>query len=530
MPNNLHVEAIVSNSTDVFYFKHPNTAVYTAGTPKPNALGTFMTDYSAINAGNYGPVDPSVPAANVLIGTLGAPSPTNTTTYTYVGAVRTVLDAAVVSPPAPAPTGAPTFALADSTIGRVDRSTMTTVNLATNADLLAFLQNPQTNKRGVLAVGTYQGYFEQNATWTNVELAAAGLGVNIANDAGGTCILLQGGATRTRIAFTGLKFSSTITGSSGNPLFWWNELPTIDGLEVSNCEFTCPNAAMNAMGCVQYSTSSNSGQVARNVYIHDNNIHDVGRCGIEMLSQGYDGVFRLFNLTIKNNTFANLGTQNTYGMATSLSGLFKQVNVENNSATGTRRIGYEFVNTQQATCYNNSVSSAKDGVGLGFSDDAKGFTADIYVRGGAIDVLERPFYIYECKRIHLDGQNTLWKGHRGADMGTIDGCTFDNLNMLIQSTAVETGWQWGSGTTNSVATNCRISSAGSAAAGYNPSFESVVLRSGATGNTLKNCATILGLQANGTAYAGSPATGSDGRIVDQGTGNTITNNTLSTAA
>lgn len=94
MPNTLDVGAIVSDSADVFYFQHPNTRVSAAGTPAPNTPGTFTGKLTGVKSGNYGPAnDPSVPAANVLVGTIGPPSATNTTTYTYVGPVRPVVDA-----------------------------------------------------------------------------------------------------------------------------------------------------------------------------------------------------------------------------------------------------------------------------------------------------------------------------------------------------------------------------------------------------------------------------------------------------
>jgi hypothetical protein len=101
--------------------------------------------------------------------------------------------------------------------------------------------------------------------------------------------------------------------------------------------------------------------------------------------------------------------------------------------------------------------------------------------------------------------------------------------VLVQSTKMESSFELTAGSGNTFQ-DSTISSAGSAAAGLMPAYEALVLRSGTSGNTLKNMTTILGLQANGQAYAPSPATGADGRIVDQGTNNTITNNLKSVAA
>jgi hypothetical protein len=177
------------------------------------------------------------------------------------------------------------------------------------------------------------------------------------------------------------------------------------------------------------------------------------------------------------------------------------------------------------------VTNCTDGVGYGFSDDEKGFTSDIWVYGGTVDAAERPFYIYECKRIHIDAQGKKWKGHNGMDMYKAEECTFDNLDVLIWSkravNSPETSWQWNTGTINCTARNCKVSSAGAIAAGFNPCFESIVLRSGATGNKLLNMTTIVGLKADGKPYA-PLNNGGDGRIVNQGgDSNIIGNNTYS---
>jgi len=94
MPNNLHCEGTTTNTSLAFYFKHPATGTYVAGTLKPGTTNTYTTDLTGVAAGTY---------ATDLVGTIGAPSSTNTTTYPYQGAAVTVLNS-----PAPAPTPAPT--------------------------------------------------------------------------------------------------------------------------------------------------------------------------------------------------------------------------------------------------------------------------------------------------------------------------------------------------------------------------------------------------------------------------------------
>jgi hypothetical protein len=426
------------------------------------------------------------------------------------------------------------FTEADPSAGRVNESTMQDMQVSDTNTFKSVLATDLTNKRIILADGVYaMDYFEQLGTWTNVLVTSANKNTLFLSSNASTCVLLQGGATRTNIAFRNIRWGSMNT-QSGNPLFWWDELPRINGIEISGCDFTCPNGAYNAMGCVQYSTSANSGNVAENVLIENNNFHDVGRCGIELLSQGYDGVIRLKNLTIRNNTFDNLGLKNEYGMAVSLSGLFQRIAVSGNITTRWRRIAYEFVNTQYAVAKNNNATNGTDGVGYGISDDGKGYTADIVVEGGIIQAPERPFYIYEGSRITIDGKGQDWTGGRHVQMGSVAASNFKNLRLLIQNTLgadnPQPSWEWGSGTINCTATDCVVSSAGSIAAGRTPAFETLVIRNGATGNTLTNITTILGRKADGSVYAPLD-NGGQGNIVNQGGDtNKIINNVFSVEA
>lgn len=418
------------------------------------------------------------------------------------------------------------FAQSDSTINRVDRSKMTTVNVNTETQLHAYLAQDLVNTQLALSSTTvFSEFHEQTGAWDNVEMTCLTGKAKFARTTGTTALILQGNKTRNRVAFTNLAFSNT-SFSSGYPLFWWNDLPFITGLEIAGCTFSCPNGLFNALGCVQYSTASNTGNFARDIYIHDNAFSDIGRMGIELLSQGYD-IPRLFNVTIDNNTFSNLGLKDEYGMAFSLSGLIRQIGCVNNTSTGSRKVAFEFVNVQDVVAVNNSATSTKDGVGYGISDDDHHTTRNIFIKGGTFDMEDRPFYIYDAEDVHIDAQDQLWKGGRGVDMNA-KGCTFDRMNVLVHSKVVEASWQFGGTSSDCVMTNSKVSSAGANAAGRYAAYESIVLRSYTRRNSLRNVTTVVGRNAQNQPLAGN-STGGLGNIIDQGQENAVTNNTYSTA-
>lgn len=467
------------------------------------------------------------PTPNPAPTPMPAPTPEPTPTPVPTPVPQPTKPDVVVKPtPTPVPSGYG-FEEADKAKGRVDRSKMKVVAVGNAMELRNHLAADLSNTLLKLQRGDYLGKFEQTGAWNNVELTSENQDARLLNLVGTTALIMQGSKIRERVAYTGFKAQSDAN-SGGYPLFWWNELGLYAGLEIAELDLSCPNAA-NAMGCVQYSTSSKQGRVAQDVWIHGNNIHDVGRCGMEFLSQGYDGVFRLLNLVIEDNRFDNLGLKDQYGMAVSLSGLFRQIGLNNNNATRTRKIAYELVNSQQVIARGNNCDNGTDGVGWGISDDNRGFTQDIYIEGGSIRAAERPFYIYQGNNVNIDGQGQKWKGHRGIQMGQANGCNFKNLDVLIHSKVKEAGWEFTGSVQNSKLTDSTVSSAGATAAGFLPSYESIVLRGGSKGNVLDNVATVMGKLSNGATFAPSPETGGDGRIVDQGA-NVVTNNKKSVAA
>jgi ribosomal protein S8E len=466
--------------------------------------------------------------------------------FTFVP-VSSVVSTTTTSPGSTTTTpssGTTTTAIAygDSTVSRINEAAMSDVVINDLTTLRNYLASDISDKRLLVSRSTaevWEGYNEQTGAWTNVKLLCINRNIELRNSTGSTAWIFQGGKARNRVCIEGFKFSGLATGG-GYPVFWWNELPQINGLEVKRCEFTAPNGEFNAMGAVQYSVASGSGSIAKNIYIHHNYIHDVGRMGMEWLSQGYDTP-RLFNFVMTYNTFNNMGMNNEYGMSSSFSGLIRQLYMGHNRSASNKKVTYELVNTQDVLAEDNSgttaMSTGKGTVGWGISDDDKHTTRNILVRGGDFDVSERPIYIYGSSNVTVDGQNKLWKGHRGVQMNGGNN-SFTNMNILIHSTMIEPSWEITEGAYFRI-TNSKISSAGAVAAGYYAAFEPMVWRGprivngvqvgpGVTNTSADNVTTIVGLQANGQPYA-SPENGGDGRIVNQGNNNTITNNLKSTA-
>ncbi len=91
---------------------------------------------------------------------------------------------------------------------------------------------------------------------------------------------------------------------------------------------------------------------------------------------------------------------------------------------------------------------------------------------------------------------------------------FDGLNVTVHSTAVEGGWQFSGTSSGNTLSNSVISSFGAAKAGYNPSYESVVLRPGTSNNRINRVTTRLGKKADGKHYT-------NGSVQNQGAATNI---------
>ncbi|MBO0946959.1 hypothetical protein [Fibrella forsythiae] len=416
---------------------------------------------------------------------------------------------------------------ADSTVNRPNFALMVDVPLSTTAQIQSFLTSAQTNKRGIIAPGSYSlvggSQFTQTGNWDNVALTAPSGATFVAT--GTTCLVVTDNHTAKRFGFYGITFTSTNTGN-GYPLVFSNELPTIQGWEIARCTFLGNNVGnWNAFNITAYSTASNAGATSSDFYLHDNLFRNIPRCGMEILSQGYDAV-RLTNLVITANRFENLAVNSGEGnrMATSLSGLITGIYHARNTSTNAKNMAYEFVNVKYAKAESNTaVAYLEPCVGYSISDDGRNSTEQIYLEGGYFNVTSRPFQLYDCKDVHIKGG--LYIAGRGIDMNTrlssIESITATCTNLFNAEAIV----QFGGTSNNNVLKSSVLSSWGSAAAGHEPSFETVVLRANTynnqvTGNTLKQ----------GKRPGLSPATYfTPGDVVNQGTGspaNTASANTV----
>ncbi|MBO0947493.1 hypothetical protein [Fibrella forsythiae] len=407
---------------------------------------------------------------------------------------------------------------ADSTVSRSNPGVMTDVLLTNTADLLTFITTPQTNKRGILtnAATPYDngsGGFSRTGAWTNVMLTAQTSATLIST--GTNVMTFQGSNTVNRVYLKGITFKSTNTGG-GYPMVFTNELVSFDGLEIGYCKFVGTNTGnFNGFGVIQYSTSSNSGGTSANLYLHDNEFIDIPRCGVEILSQGYDAV-RLTNVTIAANRFrnsaANSGEFNR--MATSLSGLITNIYHARNHSTNAKNMAYEFVNVKYAKGESNTaVASLETCVGYSVSDDGRNSTEQIYLEGGYFNVTSRPFQLYDCKDVHIKGG--LYIAGRGIDMNTrlssIESITATCTNLFNAEAIV----QFGGTSNNNVLKSSVLSSWGSAALGREPSYETVVLRSGTYANVVSGTVAAPLILRQGKRPGGGYFT--DGQVVNQGT-------------
>ena len=481
---------------------------------------------------------PAAPTPPVTPDPAPTPVPTAPAPVTAPVAAPVVTPAPVVAP-APVvvapiitiPTAPPvssSFQAGDKTKGRVDTSLLRTLKVGNINDLRNALAADLINVNVELQDGDYIGGVQQTGAWSGSRLISPSGKGRIINRDGPTAFIFQGTKLRQNIAVLGLALQSDFASAeSGYPLLWWNELPTIAGLELGNLTLTIPQANSNAFGCAQYSTSSNQGATAQDIWAHDIVASDVGRCGAEFLNQGYDGQYRLRNLTIENFTSSRTGLLSPeWGMAISLSGLIDQVSLLNNAATGFRKIAYELVNVKRVLAQGNNATAGTDGAGWGLSADSHAATQQILIQGGVIQAPARPFYLYDAQGVTLDPQGQQWTGQVGPDMARVTGSTLQNMNLKLALTAVNAGFQVDAGCVNNTFKDSVIDTTGGPA----QAWETLVVRKGATGNAFSNVTTILGRNADGRVNAPSPEAGADGRIVDQDGGNVLSGNTPRVAA
>lgn len=144
-----------------------------------------------------------------------------------------------------------------------------------------------------------------------------------------------------RIHFKDIKFTSTKVREDeySDGLITNNNLAgiagSLDGLTIEHCEFTKPRANSNGI-----KINAEGSGVAKNILIKDCKFYGIGRAAVETQNHiETDTVTRIFNVEIVSNTFDNIGTMGTWGLAVSTSGYSKNIRVNNNHITdvGTTR-------------------------------------------------------------------------------------------------------------------------------------------------------------------------------------------------
>ena len=387
---------------------------------------------------------------------------------------------------------------ADSTIGRVNLATMTSYTATTVSAFNGYLTSNLTNAHVYVTTNVVMdGYYEQTGSLDNVifeglgdaMVAGAGNSVRFTNSSGTTLLRFQGGATRHNWCFKNFRFECTAVqgdDSGQYPVIHSNELPTHDGGELNHLYITCPNANADAIGWFQYSTGSNQGKLAKNMIVRNCKGENLGRMFLEVLSQGYDGVERIYNWTVTNNISINSGTVNPlYGQVVSFSGLGQRIYIARNTSTGHKDMAHEIANCHYAVIEDNSISGAKTNsngtasIGISISDDRGTFsTKGIVVRRNDIDVLGRAIQVYNTDSVYVNPENHLWVSHRQIDTGNMTHSLWENFNLRIWSTNSngESGLQIAGGGNYNTFRNGTVSSGGATAAGYYPSWEQMVFR------------------------------------------------------
>lgn len=168
------------------------------------------------------------------------------------------------------------------------------------------------------------------------------------------------------LTFDNIKFSSYFTNNNLSYVTWgvfYTLNKVIKNLKITNCSFTNPNTYTNAIKLVfETDTSYIDGFILENT-----TIENVGRMGIEFQNHSSTTQERFFNINIHDNIFKNLGTlvglDGWYGMAISVSGMGRNVNVCRNLLDKNIGIGIEVVGgSNYVTILNNKFRNFQDSV------------------------------------------------------------------------------------------------------------------------------------------------------------------------
>ena len=227
---------------------------------------------------------------------------------------------------------------------------------------------PSTGARIVLPAGDYRATALVNLKdKSQITIDGQGKANWIGNSAVPNLFVLLG--TCRNIRLTGINFSTTAgPGKYNYGLLSTFDQSTIDGYEIDHCYFTSPNAPINLIYFLPYSSINESGNgrgaMQRNINIHDCVAENGGRAFCELNSHVHaDGKSDVFyeNFRFSNNKVTNMGTQDSYfGPALSLSGMGRNVVADSNEITEAKFCGLEFVNVQNASSAGNRFQGVQN--------------------------------------------------------------------------------------------------------------------------------------------------------------------------
>ena len=434
----------------------------------------------------------------------------------------------------PAPvTATPQFG--DATAFRVVPANMTDIVVTSDAQLRSLLASPLSNKKLVLTQAQFTGEFVRTGAWENVWVTAQTPGAVTFTRSDYSSILVgNGGALAKQICFSDFKLAPTYTGGTlENPakpvIISYAPVPT-QGLEYRNLEIVATSQGnYNGIGLEACEYKTANGARGTSLLIQGCKGTNVSRLFFEGLAQtiideaNYATPF-FTNIVFRNNHHENTIIGDDIGpekMAFSLSGAFGNITVETNTSINAKFTAYEGVNVRDALYKNNTATGhLQYTCGYSFSRDDAPHNQRVFVEGGTLDVSGRPAQVY-TDNVEIDGKNSLWKGGNAVNPNNAN-IVLKNLNLLIHYTPpnAQPGVEFGGGCNNVKLLNSVVSSFGAATVGKNPTFETIVLRSGSqncevSGNTLKQ-----GKKPDGSHYT-------NGQVVNQGeVNNAIANNTV----
>jgi hypothetical protein len=296
------------------------------------------------------------------------------------------------------------------------------VTTGTRDAVQAAITNAPAGKRITLAPIDYVGFTGSNPLEFKNKQGVSlegGRGANFIST-GGLILLFNGDNLNSRLA--GVNFSSTAASGSSQGLILITEQGVQDGLEIDKCRFTAPNLLANAITASTYSVAANGGsgqgRMTRKLKVHDCDFDAIGRCAIELVNHSWDdsktNVY-LQGLQINDNFFNDLGRKaETYdatvfnGMAVSISGYCRDVQVSGNQITDAKLLGIELAGTDGAVVSNNILRTVNNTyVGISVSDNQHKVTNRINILGNNVDSKVKCIVLNGVSNFDVTGNDCL---------------------------------------------------------------------------------------------------------------------------